>query len=104
MDPQYADNPLTDEYYAGDDIPDDSILESLIIIGLAGTLAFLVYYRQQRQNQHRRNEGQRAQPEQQQPQAAQGQPQMPGQQADGGFFPPPGDPNYANWVAGGVGH
>ncbi|KAI4216695.1 MAG: hypothetical protein LQ351_001184 [Letrouitia transgressa] len=104
MDPQYTDNPLTDEYYAGDDIPDDSILESLIIIALAGTLAFLVYYRQQRQNQHRRNEGQQVQPQQQQPQAAQGQPQVPEQQADGGFFPPPGDPNYANWVAGGVGH
>ena len=40
--------------------------------------------------------------------AAQPQPQaedrLPGQQADGGFFPPPDDPNYAQWVAGGVGH
>ncbi|KAM0806437.1 hypothetical protein BDR22DRAFT_829023 [Usnea florida] len=29
---------------------------------------------------------------------------IPGQQADGGFFPPPNDPNFAQWVAGGVGH
>ena len=35
------------------------------------------------------------------PQQQQG---LPGQQADGGFFPAPGDPEYAQWAAGGIGH
>lgn len=87
-----------------DDI-DEGIIESLIIIALAGALAFLIYYRNQRQTNHRRGlEGH----QQQQQQQAQQEPQqgqvLDGQQADGGFFPPPGDPGYAHWVAGGVGH
>ncbi|MCJ1349158.1 ERAD-associated protein, partial [Peltigera leucophlebia] len=83
-----------------DDI-DEGIIEYLIIIALAGALAFLIYYRNQRQTNHRRGlEGQQQQPQQQQQQG-----QVPdGQQADGGFFPPPGDPGYPQWVAGGVGH
>ena len=110
-----------DEYY--DDV-DEGIIESLIIISLAGALAFLVYYRNQRQTNHRR-EVERLQ-QQLQPEAAdQDQPNQPNQQgqqnepapqgqlghlgvdqqqANGGFFPPPGDPGYAQWVAGGVGH
>lgn len=93
--------PGGDDFY---DIIDDGILESLIIIVLAGALAFLVYYRQQRQTNHQR-EVQR-----QQGQAGVGaqplpaQQPVPGQQPDGGFFPPPGDPNLGQWVAGGVGH
>ncbi|KAL8774116.1 MAG: hypothetical protein Q9209_001224 [Squamulea sp. 1 TL-2023] len=93
---------------------DESIIEGLIILALAGALAFLLYYRQQRQNSHRREverQQQQPQPQQQQDsgqaheqQAAAQDPPMPGQQADGGFFPPPGDPNFAQWVAGGVGH
>ncbi|KAL8902442.1 MAG: hypothetical protein Q9207_004717 [Kuettlingeria erythrocarpa] len=108
-------DPASDPMPGGDDYIDDideSIIESLIILGLAGALAFLVYYRQQRQNSHRR-ELERQQQQQQQQQgavpAAQQQPPapprpLPGQQADGGFFPPVGDPNYGQWVAGGVGH
>ena len=102
-----------DDYYAE---LDDNILDSLIIVGLAAALAFLVYYRQQRQTNHRRevetqqegNQNQDQPPVQpQQPQAENGLPpeeRLPGQQADGGFFPPPEDPNYPAWVAGGVGH
>lgn len=96
----------------GDDWIDDldeSIIESLIILGLAGALAFLVYYRQQRQNDYRRRQ-QEDQPvgqlpgQQQphlpgQPQVPE-QPQLPGQQPDNGFFPQPEDPNYGQWVAG----
>ncbi|KAL8924343.1 MAG: hypothetical protein Q9208_004125 [Pyrenodesmia sp. 3 TL-2023] len=108
-------DPSSDPMPGGDDYIDDideSIIESLIILGLAGALAFLVYYRQQRQNSHRR-EVERQQQQQQQQQgavpAAQQQPPappppLPGQQADGGFFPPAGDPNYGQWIAGGVGH
>jgi hypothetical protein len=43
--------PGGDDYY--DEI-DDGIVESLIIVGLAAALVFLVYYRQQRQVNHRR--------------------------------------------------
>ncbi|KAL8863365.1 MAG: hypothetical protein Q9178_000045 [Gyalolechia marmorata] len=96
-----------------DDI-DESIIESLVILALAGALAFLVYYRQQRQNNHRREmerQQQESQSQQQQgtvqvpdQQAATQDPPMPGEQADGGFFPLPDDPNYGQWVAGGVGH
>ena len=103
-----------DDYYAE---LDDNILDSLIIVGLAAALAFLVYYRQQRQTNHRREVETQQQghpnPDQDQP-LQPGQPQaengipleerLPGQQADGGFFPPPEDPNFPAWVAGGVGH
>ena len=100
-----------------DDI-DSDIVESAIIIGLVATLAILVYYRNQRQaNAHRQQQQQQQQQVQAQAQAqaqpqaqgqdqdhGQGQAAVPGQQADGGFFPPPGDPNHGQWVAGGVGH
>jgi SEL1 protein len=97
--------PGGDEFYY-DDV-DEGIFESLIIITLAGALALLVYYRQVRQQNH-----QRAVEEQQRQQLRHGQPQaggpttplLPGQQPDGGFFPPPDDPNFGNWVAGGIGH
>ncbi|KAL8732973.1 MAG: hypothetical protein Q9166_002371 [cf. Caloplaca sp. 2 TL-2023] len=103
--------PGGDDYI--DDI-DESIIESLVILALAGALAFLVYYRQQRQNNHRREMERQQQQQSQQQGAAPQEPQqqqapvqdppIPGQQADGGFFPPPGDPHYGQWVAGGVGH
>ena len=85
---------------------DDSVTESLIILGLAGTLAFLLYYRQQRQTNHRREaerqgQGQHAGEGVPPPIRVPEQP-LPGQQPDGGFFPPAGDPNFAPWVAGGV--
>lgn len=81
-----------------DDIGDDGILESLLIIVLAGALVGLIYYRQQRQLAHRRvQEAEAAQngaPHDGQPQA----------QQDIGLFPQPGDPAFGQWVAGGVGH
>lgn len=112
---------------------DDGLLETLIIIGIAATLAFLVYYRQQRQLQQRRAveggriaqnvpgavaaaaaaPGQAAvplptgapQPQQQGQQQGQEQQQQGVIEADdGGFFPNPGDPDYPAWAAGGVGH
>ena len=96
-----------DSYY---DELDESILESLIIVGIAAAIAFLVYYRQQRQTNHRRDL-ERRQQEGGDGGAAQGnavgipmEQRLPGQQADGGFFPPVDDPNFGQWVAGGVGH
>ena len=113
-DDDYLDNALPEhdlpgaeeDYY---DELDESLVDSLIIIGLAAALAFLVYYRQQRQvqgrNQERQGQSQADQlQEPDQPQEAQQPPLLPGQQPDGGFFPPPDDPNFGAWVAGGVGH
>ena len=116
---EYLDDPLPDHDLPGSDDDyydelDESLAESLIIVGLAAALAFLVYYRQQRQMRPGQGQGQdqEAQPQQDQAQdqaQAQGQAQvqgqdLPGQQADGGFFPPQDDPNFGQWVAGGVGH
>jgi SEL1 protein len=96
---------------------DDGLLESLIIIGLAATLAFLVYYRQQRQLQNRRvalaaqaaNAQQNARaPAGAEPlaaaQGAEAGVAQPVGDGDRGFFPNPGDPDWNQWVAGGVGH
>lgn len=101
----------TDEW---DDL-DDGLVESLIIVALAGMLALLVYARQRRQREveeeRRRGLGQG--------QgvagtgadavgadgagAAAGGVDAAGRQG-GGFFPQPWDPEHNNWVAGGVGH
>lgn len=101
----YDDNHVAgDDYYDGDDI-DSDILESLIILALSGALAFLLYYRAQRQ---RRQEEERRRQEQQQQQLNHGVPaapqQQPQQQQDRGLFPNPNDPEFLNWVAGGIGH
>lgn len=103
---QYAD---TNVYGADEwDEFDDSLVESLIIIALAGALALLVYARQARQRgvEQDRREQQQQQPPQD---LGDGQNQNPGQGqgqngAMGGMFPPPGDPEFNNWVVGGIGH
>lgn len=106
----YDDNylPETDPMPGGDvdglyeDIIDDGILESIIILGLAAVLVVLIYYRQQHQLAHRR--GEEAARGQQVDQAAQdGQRQQPPHE-DRGVFPQPGDLEFGQWVAGGVGH
>lgn len=72
---------------------DESFLEGLIIVALAATLLILVYVRQQR-NRQRENAG-----------AGAGVPRVPpGGGGDRGMFPQPGQPEFAQWVAGGVGH
>ncbi|KIW86837.1 uncharacterized protein Z519_12623 [Cladophialophora bantiana CBS 173.52] len=108
---------------------DDGLIESLIIIALAGALALLVYARQarqraleeerrqaqhqnQNQNQNQAQGFAQAAAPQQQHQQEQEQPPAPGQQPEGegppaqdrGMFPPPGDLDWNNWVAGGIGH
>lgn len=92
---------------------DDGLVDSLIIVGLAATLAFLVYLRQQRMQQGRQALPQ-ALPPAPQPVANAAQQAEAGRQeeqqqrddeaAAGGFFPAPGDPDWNQWVAGGVGH
>lgn len=92
-----------DGYY--DDLEfdiEDGMLEGLLIVGLAATLLVLVYIRQQQQR-NRQNEN-----------AANGQANGNANgngngngnvnANDRGFFPRPGDPEFGQWVAGGVGH
>ena len=106
----YYDDPIPEHGLPGGDEDyydelDESIVESLIIVGLAAALAFLVYYRQNRQVNHDRDQ-QQGQIDGQQVQGhapANGQPLLPGQQPDGGFFPPQDDAGFGGWVAG-VGH
>ncbi|KAF2091011.1 HCP-like protein [Saccharata proteae CBS 121410] len=76
------------DYY--DDI-DEGIIESLVIVALTASLAFLVYYRQQRALAQR----ERAEREERQRHDNGG---MEGQQQQ------QGDPAFNDWVAGGVGH
>ena len=88
-----------DGYY--DDLEfdiDEGMLEGLLIVGLAATLLVLVYIRQQqqrnRQNENAANAGN-----------ANGNGNVNANNAnDRGFFPQPGDPEFGQWVAGGVGH
>jgi len=75
---------------------DDGIVEGLIIIGLAGALIFLMYWRQQHQLAHRRD----ADAARMQNGDVPEQPPL----GERGLFPQPGDPEFGQWVAGGVGH
>jgi len=84
-----------------DEILDDGIIESLVLIGLGAVLVFLIYYRQARQLAHRQNE----QANRQQQQQVGGQQGVNNQGRNRiGLFPQPGDPALGQWVAGGVGH
>ena len=90
-----------DDYY---DQIDEGLLEFFIIAGLAAALAVLVYYRQNRQANHNRDQQQQNQGQPAEGQGHDGQPLLPGQPPEGGFFPPRDDPGFGGWVAGGVGH
>jgi SEL1 protein len=97
----YADD-QTDDYYDPEDELDSDILESLVILALTGALALLLYVRAQRQR--RAEEERRRVEEQQRAFNGQGGQVAPQQQQDRGVFPNPGEPEFMNWVAGGVGH
>lgn len=82
-----------DGYYDELDLDlDEGLLEGLVIITLAATLMVLVYMRQQR-NRQRQNDN-----------AGAGGANGAADGGDRGLFPRPGDPEFAQWVAGGVGH
>lgn len=81
-----------------DDIIEDGVIESFIIIALAAALVWLIYYRQQRQLAQRQNDRNAANEVGNQQEAA----QVP--QPDDGLFPRPGDPAFPGWLAGGIGH
>lgn len=95
-----------DGYYDDLDLDiDDSVLEGLLIVGLAMTLLVLVYIRQQqqrnRQNANAANQGGNTNAN---TNAANANANADGNNNDRGFFPQPGDPEFGQWVAGGVGH
>ena len=75
---------------------EEGLIESVLIIGAAALLMILVVYRRRRQDQRERERlG-----------LPPGAP-LPGQpvvQPEGGLFPQAGNPDLANWAAGGVGH
>ncbi|KAF7718183.1 Uncharacterized protein PECH_005644 [Penicillium ucsense] len=89
-----------DGYYDDLDLDiDDAVLEGLLIVGLAATLLVLVYIRQQQQrNRENANAANQA------ANANGGGNEMENNNNDRGLFPQPGDPEFAQWVAGGVGH
>lgn len=86
-----------DGYYDDLDLDlDEGMLEGLLIVGLAATLLVLVYFRQQQQQQRNRqneNANPNANPQ-----------DGNGNANDRGLFPQPGEPEFGQWVAGGVGH
>ena len=96
----------------GDDLGDEGVLESFVILGLAAAILCLMYYRAQRQQAHRervaREEAARRQQEQNHNQNHNPPVQRGGAGAGagiGGFFPGNPPPDFAQWAApGGVGH
>jgi len=81
-----------------DDVLSDGfgILDYLLAMSFVFALVALIYHRQRvaAEVQRQREEGQ---------QQGQQPPQDP-QQEDRGLFPGPGDPDFNQWVAGGIGH
>ncbi|KAF2401757.1 HCP-like protein [Trichodelitschia bisporula] len=82
---------------------EDGVFENVAIVALALALAFLVMYRRRQAEEVRRQreQGQRGE---QGPGAGRGDGQQQQQQQEQGMFPPPGDPEWLAWAAGGVGH
>jgi SEL1 protein len=107
VDDYYDDTmPGEGEEFLLDEITDSALLEFVVILGLTGVLAFLLWYRTHRQRQQEEERRRQQQQGQAQPHAGQqppqGQPQQP--QQDRGLFPQPGDPAFMDWAVGGVGH
>ena len=96
--------PMPGGDWDGDGEIDEDVLETLLIGGLLAALAGLFWYRQQRAREVERRRREALEAQQQQQGQAQPQPQQEDQQQDRGLFPPPDDPNWNNWVAGGIGH
>ncbi|ORY12417.1 hypothetical protein BCR34DRAFT_600637 [Clohesyomyces aquaticus] len=101
----YDDSHMPGGDYGLDDI-DSDILETLVILALAGALAALLYYRtyRQRQEAERRRQQEQNQGQGQGQNQGRAPPQAQPQQEDRGLFPQPGDPDFMNWAAGAAGH
>ncbi|KAJ5901709.1 hypothetical protein N7495_002237 [Penicillium taxi] len=94
-----------DGYYDDMDFDvDESVLEGLLIVGLAATLLVLVYIRQQHRRRQNANNANRANGIWNGNENANVDANNANVNGDRGVFPQPGDPEFAQWVAGGVGH
>ncbi|KAI0410151.1 hypothetical protein F4802DRAFT_593020 [Xylaria palmicola] len=86
----------------------DGIFESFMILSLVASIMFLMWYRTQRQQAHRQAQENAARQQQAAGAVAPPQNAVPpagqAQQPQAPPFPPLGDPNFAQWGAGGVGH
>lgn len=99
MGSRHLDSEHEDGYY--DDLEfdiDDGMLEGLLIVGLAATLFVLVYIRQQQQRNRQNQNAANGQAD------GNGNANVNANANDRGFFPRPDDPEFGQWVAGGVGH
>lgn len=90
---------------------DSGVFESLVILGLAAALVFLMFYRNYRQEAARRAEEARRRQQggqvvggAQNPPPAAAVPGAAPAAPERGLFPQPGDPDLGQWAAGGVGH
>jgi SEL1 protein len=91
-----------EDYFDNEDYDDDSMIDTLILGGLVAALGWLLWYRQQQRRrviEEQRAGANGAGPNNQ----AQADARQPDQQADGGFFPQPGDPARNDWAVGGIG-
>jgi len=88
--------PGGDDFYY-DDL-DAEIIETMVMIGLAGLLAFLVYYRRQRELNRQRNLRNQEANGHGAGQAGDGAGAAP--REDRGFFPEPGAPDFGQWIVG----
>lgn len=123
---EWINNFIQDDYYYDDGLYDDiyddampggddphyhgvedggDLFDTVIIMSLAISLAFFVYYRQNRERANAQRQAEEQRQQREGGNAAAAAAAAPAaQQNNGGFFPPEGDPNFANWAAGGVGH
>ncbi|KAL1589840.1 hypothetical protein WHR41_01754 [Cladosporium halotolerans] len=97
-DAQHDPMPGGDDTWDDDIDVDDDVFVALMLGGLLAALGWLMWHRNQLQRaaeaRRREAEGGRQQQQQQQPMAQ--------QQPDQGLFPQPGQPEFNDWVAGGV--
>ncbi|KAI0396502.1 hypothetical protein F5Y17DRAFT_419338 [Xylariaceae sp. FL0594] len=107
----YYDDSMTgsDGQPMGDELADDldGFLDSFLILSLVGSIMFLVWYRAQRVQAHRRAQEDAAQQQQQQQYGGVGLGAggfHPAQNPQAPPVPPGGDPNFPPWGAGGIGH
>lgn len=102
-DPHFENNGRENGFYDDLDLDfDENMVEGFIMIGLVATLLVLVYVRQQRNRQRAAGADNAAG-------GGGGGGDNPGaggggNNGDRGFFPRPGEPEFAQWLAGGIGH
>ncbi|KAI1170808.1 hypothetical protein F4777DRAFT_567821 [Nemania sp. FL0916] len=105
---EYYDETITgsDGEPMGDELDGDldGLFESFLILSLVGSIMFLMWYRNQRQQAHRQAQENAARQQHAAPLPPQNGILPGGQQQQQPPFPPMVDPHFPQWGAGGVGH